>query len=943
MILETKTTAHHTFLIGILHIFGLAFAYFVAGKLGNFLVIPPNFATVVFPSSGIALAGILLYRKQDACLGILIGAFLLNAIPVTATHLSEIINSELINLAIACGGTLQALVGAFLVQKLAGKPNILSTKKNILLFLFYGGIVSSLVNSTFSMSLLVATGRVSTEEFFFNWLSWWSGDALGIIIFAPLFLIWFSTENPVWQNKKSAITLPIVALFVVTIVAIFYQIEESKAQVKIEFEQRTKELNGVLEAAITTKLTMLRSLNSFFVLSKTPVSRAEFQAFVTATFNNFQGIQAVQWIPIIQAVHRDAYEKSIQKEGFPNFQITERNANNEMVRAGIRAEYAVVNFNEPFKGNEIVSGYDTYSDSTRRESIDKARDTADISISSPTILVQEKETQKGFIAFMPLYRSDLPHETLEERRNTISSYVVAVFRANDMLTEAFKKQNLTDLSYRLIDKSSPVGEQLLVANGEFNSTKETESLISRATFDVGGRTWQFEIVPSSNYFMQHSPINFLLILAAGVLLTVMTMIAILVSTLHMYHIQRLNENKTSTNQKLTVANEQLLQVKVGLDNLSTGVIIADNNRKVIYVNPSAIKLFSNIELAVRKDIKEFSACNIIGTNIDLFHTNPFYQKNLLLNLTETIEANMPMGGHVINIKASSMMNEIGVRIGWVAEWQDITEKENRALELASSRNENKVLGLQVNHMQKLESIGRLTSGIAHDFNNILACMLGYNELNVYISEDMTDNNLRDELEKNTKQISAAGHRATALISKMMTYCRQHTPKEKIDIQPTTQVILEVLAMLRPALTSRIKLEKVLETHATIQMDAIDLHQILTNLVVNARDAMKERGGIITLSLKNVTKLKTYCVACAGIMDNDFIELSVSDNGTGIKPEIVNRLFDPFFTTKPQGEGTGLGLAAVSGLVHQAGGHILIESNEDELNHGTTFKLLFPIA
>ncbi len=287
------------------------------------------------------------------------------------------------------------------------------------------------------------------------------------------------------------------------------------------------------------------------------------------------------------------------------------------------------------------------------------------------------------------------------------------------------------------------------------------------------------------------------------------------------------------------------------------------------------------------------------------------------------------------------------------------EKEKRAVELVASHNENKILSLQVNHMQKIESIGRLTAGIAHDFNNILACILGYNEMNQDVSSDMTNELLKSELESNTKQIYLAGKRATVLIEKMLTYCRQETSSRKIDIKPTQEVIKEVLEMLRPALTSRIKIEFESPCHinnsdcntcgnrnacdANIQIDAIDLHQILTNLALNARDAMKERGGIITISLKIVTNLTAHCVACAERLENDFIELSVADNGTGVEPGVISRMFDPFFTTKEQGEGTGLGLSTVSGMVHSSGGHILVDSKQNEPNQGTMFRLLFPMS
>ena len=284
------------------------------------------------------------------------------------------------------------------------------------------------------------------------------------------------------------------------------------------------------------------------------------------------------------------------------------------------------------------------------------------------------------------------------------------------------------------------------------------------------------------------------------------------------------------------------------------------------------------------------------------------------------------------------------------------EKQTKSMQLLVAHDENELLNLQVNHMQKLESIGRLTSGIAHDFNNILACMLGYNEMNKEACEDINDDGLKIEIKNNIHQIDSAGHRATDLIKKMMLYCRQENdPVKTSSTELAQEVILDVLDMLRPALTSRIQIDfakceidnscgtcfkqKTCETR--IQIESIDLHQILTNLAINARDAMKEHGDTITFSAAKVINVKAYCVACAALIDGDFVELCVSDNGSGINPDIIHRLFDPFFTTKPQGEGTGLGLSAVSGLVHKSGGHILIDSNMTEENHGTTFKLLFP--
>ena len=902
---------------------GLVFVYFIAGKIGNLFVIPPNYATVIFPPSGIALAGILLYGNR-AGWGIFLGALCLNS------FIAVNVNAVLISLGVAVGATLQAFVAAYLVQRFAAKPTFLSSTKNILLFLFCGGMVSALVNSTLSVSSLVAAGLMPEDTFFMNWLSWWGGDALGIMIFAPVILIWFSKENLAWQGKKWQITLPIVVVFILTVTAVFYEIKISNERIKMEFDERAKGLSHVMETSVTSHLNLLHTFSSFYA-SSTLVDRNDFHIFATEQLRDFQDIQAVGWSPIISATDRDIYEKIVQKEGYPTYQITERDENKSIVRANNRSEYVPIDFLEPYQGNEKSMGFDFNSNDSRREAFEKARDTDSVSVGTLIILFQDEvfKQKKGFIAFAPIYHPNLPHQTLEERRDAIASYVFVVFRASDMIINAFKHQNLSGLAYRLIDENAPENEQTLFVSYDYEhmpldtiKSRDNLSLISRTSFDVGGgRMWQLEIVPTPDYFIEHSSKNVWLILLLGFILTLLTIIGMLMAAKRQYLIQ--------------MTNDELSQFKMGFDSLITSVIFIDNNREIIYANDSAIQLLKNTK-------PDFDITNVLGQSIDKIHKNPDGVISTLASLNGSVELKISAGDYVLTIAISPLVNQKGQRIGAIAEAQDITEKEKRTIELQDSLHDNEVLTRTMTHMQKVESIGRMTSGISHDFNNILACMLGYNEMNKYAAEDVSDKSLQAEIEGNTQQIQLAGQRAMDLIAKMMTYCRQDTQKEKMNVLPTKQIIEETLLMLQPALTSVIKLETFFESDATIQIDAGDLQQVLTNLAVNARDAMNEHGGIISFAVNHVVDVKAYCIACAAVIQGDFIELSVSDNGEGIEPKIIHRLFDPFFTTKPQGEGTGLGLSALSGIVHQSSGHILVESHQGEFNHGTRFNLLFPV-
>ncbi len=267
-------------------------------------------------------------------------------------------------------------------------------------------------------------------------------------------------------------------------------------------------------------------------------------------------------------------------------------------------------------------------------------------------------------------------------------------------------------------------------------------------------------------------------------------------------------------------------------------------------------------------------------------------------------------------------------------FRDITERK-------SMEEHNEMLRQQVNQMQKLDSIGRLTAGIAHDFNNILASILGYNDFNQDISDEMPESPMKHELSHNVKQVKIASNRAVELINKMLTYTRQKVPRKTKETKPTSQIIEEVVNMLRSGLTSKFKIELDLDASLNIDIDTIDMHQIITNLLVNARDAMRRQGsGSIKIHLQIIRNLNGHCDACFKQITGDFIELSVSDTGTGIDKETISHIFDPFFTTKEVGEGTGLGLSVINGIVHDASGHLLVDS---ELEKGTTFRLIFPFS
>ena len=257
---------------------------------------------------------------------------------------------------------------------------------------------------------------------------------------------------------------------------------------------------------------------------------------------------------------------------------------------------------------------------------------------------------------------------------------------------------------------------------------------------------------------------------------------------------------------------------------------------------------------------------------------------------------------------------------------DITER--KATEAERAR-----LQSQLVQAQKMEAIGQLTGGIAHDFNNILASVLGYTALALEQAGHDT------ELRRDLLQIQRAGERASSLVSKMLQFSRAR-PAEGVALPLQVQpAIADIITMLRPTIPSSIVIRTELtEAAAIIRIDPVELHQLLTNLIINARDAI-EGNGIITVTVRqHRLDDDAVCTVCNAAVPGEHVELSVSDTGQGIATQALDEVFEPFYTTKEVGKGTGLGLSVVHGIVHRLGGHILVSTQPGQ---GTIISLLLP--
>ncbi len=244
--------------------------------------------------------------------------------------------------------------------------------------------------------------------------------------------------------------------------------------------------------------------------------------------------------------------------------------------------------------------------------------------------------------------------------------------------------------------------------------------------------------------------------------------------------------------------------------------------------------------------------------------------------------------------------------------------------------EKKALETQLIQSQKLEAIGSLTGGVAHDFNNYLTPIIGYSQLTLDTLAD--DDPLRSRLQA----IKDAGEKAADLTRQLLAFSRKQVME--IKIINLNELITDMVKMLKRLVGENILMQQNLpDTIGNIKADPGQVSQIIMNLSVNARDSMPE-GGTLFFETDSIILDEDYCRIHEHMTPGTYIVLCVTDTGTGMSAAIQDKIFDPFFTTKKKGEGTGLGLSTVYGIVKQLGGYIFVYSEPDS---GTTFKIYFP--
>ena len=345
------------------------------------------------------------------------------------------------------------------------------------------------------------------------------------------------------------------------------------------------------------------------------------------------------------------------------------------------------------------------------------------------------------------------------------------------------------------------------------------------------------------------------------------------------------------------------------------VVITDVEGTITYVNPAF------------EAVTGYSRDEAIGNRPRILRSGQIAD-SIYKELWDTITAGKIWKGRFVNRKKDGTLYTEDATIS------PLRDQSGRIVSFVSVKRDVSheiALETRVRQAQKMEAMGALAGGIAHDFNNILSGIFGYADLALLDADDGS------HVSKSLEQVIAAAERARDLVGQILTFSRQSERDRKP--QRLHVIAKEALKLLRGSIPSTVDIRQSIDKSCSaVIADGTEIHQILMNLCTNAYHALPESGGVIIVSLSEVDIAEDEARTFPNLKPGGFVRLSVADNGHGMDNATKSRMFEPYFTTRERGEGTGLGLATVHGIVQEMGGTIRVYSEKGE---GTTFDILLP--
>jgi len=739
--------------------------------------------------------------------------------------------------------------------------------------------------------------------------------------------------HPAPARSPASVPLLLAALVFLASLVVTYMVADSaeratESELESTFHYRARDLETLLGRRLAVYEQVLRGGRGF-LRGSVDLSRADFADYygVLRLNERFPGIQALGIATIVPRAQLDAHVAAVRAEGFRDYDIRP---------GGERDPYTAITHIEPFnERNHRAFGYDMFSEPVRRAAMEAARDSGRAASTGRVVLVQEgplaghAAEQPGFLMYVPVYRAGLPQSTLLERRAAIIGWVYAPFRMTDLM-QGLGGAHASELEVTIYDGRQPLPAALLYRSPAALKRQAAAGTAQRprysytAQLDNAGHPWTLVIASSPALEKAAGRRTTLAIALTGIGLGLLLSLVIWLLASERRRALQLASGMT---QELRVSRDRIdadrQRIRLILQTAYDAFVGVGPDGRITDWNARACKLFGwHEEEVLGRDVIELlvPAARRDHERTCLAQFAVDGACAMLEGPTETVA--LDRHGHEIPVEIAITSLPTAHGYGVTAFVRDIRPRKEAQQRLEDAR-------AALLRSQKLEAVGKLTGGVAHDFNNILHIISANVQLMLRNDEGER---------KRLVGIMDGVERGKKLAAQLLAFARrQPLHPSVVDL---AQLIARMDTLLHRAAGDAVAIRFALPPGLWYALvDPNQLENVLLNLVINARDAMG-RQGEVTITLGNLTVAPGDALANTGIRPGEFVTVAVSDTGSGMPPEVMERAFEPFFTTKPEGEGTGLGLSMAHGFAKQSGGHIRIAS---VLGEGTTVTLYLPRA
>ena len=650
----------------------LPLAYVITGRLGLLLAVPPGYATAVFVPAGIAVGA--MYMAGPATLpGTFLGSVLLN-IWIGYTIADQFGGADsAAAVIIAFASTLQAAIGGAVLRRAIGYPAALDNPRDLVFLLAISPVVC-VTSASFSLGGMWVLGTVQAADLPINWMTWWVGDTLGVLVALPLLLVLGAQPRNLWRSRVWSVAVPMLLCFGL-FVTIFVRVNSwENDQSLFEFRLRSQQLADKMRETLEEQRGLIEQLSNVFISRHQPVTRYDFHDLVQPSLQRFPIIQAVEWAPVVKSADRSAFEAA-QQADVPGFEIRQSAQSGELRPAIDHAEFYPVTYVEPLAGNKPAMGFDLASDPTRGRALGAAIASGELAATAPIRLVQERGEQSGILLTYAVSAGP-----------TGPGILLVVLRMGTFAGTLVNKIQKT-LNLRFADAA---GEQPF-----FNEIRESTTAFYETDFEFGTRHYLVQTAPSATYLARHRGWQSWAVLASGALGTGLIGSLLLLGTGHGHRFEqlanKLRENEASLRDKEAELKSIIYRTPFMLIRLGRDLRYRFVSQAYLEMTGRQSEQVVGKRLVDILDEKDFQTIR------------PYFERVLQGNRVE-FEREVRyarVGTRFLHVVYTPEQNEHGEVTGWVASMVDVTEQKLAA-----------------------ETQTTLTRELEHRSNNLLAVIQG---------------------------------------------------------------------------------------------------------------------------------------------------------------------------------------------------------------------------